>query len=308
MIHNRPVVMLDTSAHNRLVKDGLKSEAIFAALKIGYHVRLAGISIEELMSTTKGQTRMALLQSAGRLLQGQSDCLHAHNEILRLLIAAHEANPQGFRWQTVDVSAPEYATELNQRRFSSDDALAAEQRKHMTEVDAEFEMVWAALRPKLEEVFQHHGEQRPLSLQEVLPHATGETGLMWGIAKGLYDKVARTPASDETIRHFFDNCSPFRCVVHALIMTWYDRSLRALPDGQKFHAGRNDQFMAIYLPYTDLFLTAERKGEQERCLAEIAPFGVPADKGAVLRRFMRWPANTHCCLSTITLCRRAVCL
>ena len=278
MIHNRPVVMLDTSAHNRLLKDGLESEAIFAAFKIGYHVRLAGISIEELMSTTKGQTRMALLESAGRLLQGQSDCLHAHNEMLRLLIAAHEANRQGFRWQAVNVSAPEYAMELNERRFSSDDALAAEQRKHMTEVDAEFEMVWARLRPKLEEVFQHHGEQRPLSFQEVLPHATGETGLMWGIAKGLYDKVARTPATDETIRNFLDTCPPFRCVVYAFVMTWYDRSLRALPDGQKFHAGRNDQFMAIYLPYTDLFLTAEGKGEQAGCLAEIARLVHPQTK------------------------------
>ena len=35
MIQNRPVVMLDTSAHNRLLKDGLESEAIFAAFKTG---------------------------------------------------------------------------------------------------------------------------------------------------------------------------------------------------------------------------------------------------------------------------------
>jgi len=278
MIQNRPVVTLDTSAHNRLLKDGLESEAIFAAFKTGYHVRLAGLSIDELISATKGQTRIALLQSAGRLLQGPSDCLHAHNEILRLLIAAHEADPQRFRWESVNVSAPEYAMELNQRRFSSDDDLAAEQWTHMAGVNAEYEMVWATLRPKLEEVFQRHGEPRPLTLQEVLPLATGENGLMWGIAKGLYGKVARMPATDETIRHFVDSCPPFRCVVYAFIMTWYDRCLRALPDGQKFHAGRNDQFMAVYLPYTDLFLTAEVHGEQERCLAEIARLAYPQTK------------------------------
>lgn len=61
-------------------------------------------------------------------------------------------------------------------------------------------------------------------------------------------------------------------------MTWYDRSLRALPDGEKFHAGRNDQFSAIYLPYTDVYITAEDKGEQERCLAEIARLTYPKTK------------------------------
>jgi hypothetical protein len=270
--------MLDTSAHNRLLKDGLQSEVTYAAFKSGYHVRLAGISIEELMSTSKEPTRVALLQSAGRLLHGPSDCLHAHNEILRLLIVAYDADPQHFRWQRVNVSAPEYAMELSERRFSTDDSLAAEQWKHMKAVKAEFETIWATLRPKLEEIFQRHGQLRPLSFDEVLPHATGDSGLMWGIAKGLYDKVARTLATDESIRDFVDRCPPFRSVVYALLMTWYDRSLRALPDGQRFHAGRNDQFAAVYLPYTDLFLTAEIEGKQEHCLAEIARLVHPQTK------------------------------
>lgn len=278
MIQNRPVIMLDTSAHNRLLKDGPESEAIYAAFKTGYYVRLAGISIEELMSTSKKPTRIALLQSAGRLLQGPSDCLHAHNEILRLLIAAYDTDPHGFRWQAVNVTAPEYGVELSERKFSSDDSLAAEQWQHMKEVKAEFEMIWATLRPKLEEIFQRHGEPRPFSFEEVLPHAIGDSGLIWGIAKGLYDKVARTSATDESIRDFVNNCPPFRCVVYAFLMTWYDRSLRALPDGQKFHAGRNDQFAAVYLPYTDLFLTAEVECEQERCLSEIARLAYPQTK------------------------------
>ncbi len=275
MINNRPVVMFDTSAHNRLLKDGLESEAIYAALKTGYHVRLAGISIEELMAATKEHIRTPLLLSAARLLHGQSDCLHAHNEVLRLLIAAHDADPERFRWQAVNVSAPEYCKELNERRFSSDDFLANEQWQHMKAVKAEFESIWTTLRPKLEEIFQRHGEQRPSSLEDILPHAISDSGLMWGIAKGLYDRIARTPASDTTIRHFVDTCPPFKCVVYAFLMTWYDRSLRALPDGEKFHAGRNDQFASLYLPYTDVYITAEDKGEQERCLAEIARLTYP---------------------------------
>jgi hypothetical protein len=40
--------------------------------------------------------------------------------------------------------------------------------------------------------------------------------------------------------------------------------------GEKFKAGGNDLFMSIYLPYCDKFVTAEKKGEQEKCLREVA--------------------------------------
>ena len=72
------------------------------------------------------------------------------------------------------------------------------------------------------------------------------------------------------VRHFVEVCPPFRCVVFAFVMAWYDRSLRALPDGEKFHAGRIDLFMSCYLPYCDRFISAEVKDEQRKCLAEIA--------------------------------------
>jgi hypothetical protein len=39
--------------------------------------------------------------------------------------------------------------------------------------------------------------------------------------------------------------------------------------GEKFQAGRNDVFMSVYLPYCDQFVTAEEKGEQEKCLRQI---------------------------------------
>ena len=78
-----PAICPDTSVHNRMMKDGLESEAIFAALKSGYHVRLLGLSIEELLATPDTATRQALMAAAGRLQHGQSDCLYPHNEILR---------------------------------------------------------------------------------------------------------------------------------------------------------------------------------------------------------------------------------
>jgi hypothetical protein len=67
-----------------------------------------------------------------------------------------------------------------------------------------------------------------------------------------------------------DACPPFRAIVYALLLAWYDRSVRERHTGEKFRAGRLDLFMAVYLPYCDRFITAEIYGEQERCLREVA--------------------------------------
>ena len=276
-MQKRPIVIFDTSVHNRLLKDGLESEAIFAALESGYLVRLAAISIDELIATPDAEMRLRLLATAGRLRQHEmSDCLHPQNEMLRLLIPAYEANPQTFDWCRVTVSSREYEKEISARKFSSDDALAAEQRQHISETRKEFNAVWSNARPLAGAILQRDGQARPRSLSEILPHAMGENGVFWSMARGLYERAAKMPATDASIQHFVEACPPFRCAVYAMLMAWYDRSLRDWNGGEKFHAGRNDLFMAVYLPYCNQFVTAEQDGEQERCLAEVARLaGVP---------------------------------
>jgi len=275
-MQNRPVVSFDTSVHNRLMKDGLESEAIYAALQSGYFVRINGIGIEELMAATVAETRTRLIASAGRLMDGPYDCLLPQNEILTRLVRAYEADPLHFKWGRVNITSPEYAAELSRRTLTADDEVAQYVYKNLLEARKQFETMWLELRGKLEEIFQRDGAPRPLTFAEVIPHAIGENGLFWDIAKGLYNRPAVTPASDETIRLFAEACPPFRCVVYALLMAWYDRSMRDWNGGEKFHAGRFDLFMAIYLPYCGQFLSAETEGEQERCLAEVARLaGVP---------------------------------
>jgi len=153
--------------------------------------------------------------------------------------------------------------------YRSDEELASAAKRHITETRREFESLWTTLRPELGEIYQRHGAQRPRTLVEVIPHALSDTGLFWIVAKGLYERAKGGTAPDETIRHFVDVCPPYPCAVWGLVMTWYDRSLRDFDGGEKFHAGRNDLLMAIYLPYCDQFISAEVKKEQKRCLAEI---------------------------------------
>ena len=54
-----------------------------------------------------------------------------------------------------------------------------------------------------------------------------------------------------------------------MLMSWYQLAVRA-ETGERFKAGRNDLLMAAHLPYCDKFVTAEKCGEQEKCLREVA--------------------------------------
>ena len=269
-MQNCPKVCFDTSVYNRLMKDGLESEAIYAALQSGYFVRLNGIGIEELMAATAAETRTRLIASAGRLTFGRHDCLLPQNEIVTRLVRAYESDPLHFQWGRVNITSPEYAAELSRRTLTADDTVAQHVYKELLDARKQFDKMWLELRDKLEEIYQRHGSPRPLTFAEEVPRAIGENGLLWEIAKGLYDRASVTPANGETIRLFAEACPPFRCVVYALLMAWYDRSVRDWNVGEKFHAGRFDLFMSVYLPYCDQFLSAEVEREQERCLAEVA--------------------------------------
>ncbi|MHB1938584.1 MAG: hypothetical protein ACYCOR_18685 [Acidobacteriaceae bacterium] len=267
---NRPVMVFDTSVHNRMMKDGLQSEAIFAALQSGYVVRIIGIAIEELMATPDCETRTRLIASVGRLMNGSHDCLLTQNEIVTRLIRAYEADPVHFQWGRVDITSPEYTAELTGRTLTADDTVASYVRRNLRDSSKQFDRRWSELRSELEEIYHRHGAQRPLTFGEEIPHVIGESGLFWGIAKDSYDWAASTPASDETVRHFVEACPPFRCAVYAILMAWYDRSLREYQGGERFLAGRNDLFMAVYLPYCNQFISAEENGQQGKCLAEVA--------------------------------------
>jgi hypothetical protein len=271
MIAGRPVVSFDTSVHNRMFEDGAaKSDSVFAALNTGYFVRLTGLALEEMIATPDPSKRAELMACAGRLQHGPNDSLLTHNELLRLLVAAHKAAPDSFNWKSVNATTSEYARAYSNRDLIADDVLSAQQREDLKQRRKEFEAPFSALRPRLEEILERHGETHPTTFREVLPRIQGDGGLVWGFGKGLYDYAAGTDASETTIRQFMGSCPPFRSVVYALLLVWYDRSLRDRHTAEKFRAGRLDLFMAIYLPYCDQFITTEIDGEQEKCLREIA--------------------------------------
>ena len=280
MIGEIPIVSFDTSTHNRVTDGGDVAEAVLAGLKSGLSFRFVGLSDEELLATTNPTRRGNLLTTCARLQDGLSECIYPHNELLTRMIVAHSQNPATFNWKTVDVKAREYERAIRSREFipterMSDDEraelqrLSDEQKTHLRERQDEYETMFVNIRPELEPIFARHGEERPLTLREVVTRLQ-ESGssLIWDMGKLIYDRPAGTDASEATIRAFADTCPPFRALLYAMVMSWYNLAMRG-ETGERFEAGRNDLFMSMHLPYCDKFVSAEKHREQEKCLREI---------------------------------------
>jgi hypothetical protein len=269
---NLPVISFDTSVFNRMLDDGSASEPIFAALKHGYHFRLIGPNVEEMIATTEPERREKLFQVCRRLVyQGDSDTIYPHQELLRRLILAHTQDATNFVWQNVNMLSLDYENGIGDWELIRDKDLSAEQRESARTANAAFEPIWADLRPKLAEVFLRGGENPPRTFSEAARRIGSEGGLVWSVGKMLYDHIAGKEVQEKQIREFMGICPPFRAIIYAFLMMWYDGAVRD-SEGEKFKAGRTDLLMAAHLPYCAQFVTAEKKREQEKCLREIVSF------------------------------------
>ena len=284
---NRRVLTFDTSVHNRLVKIGASASPIYAAIKSKYFFRLAGLSVEEMISTPQAADRRALLDGCRQLTAGAGragrcwDCLNPPYEILRILIAAHAKDPANFQWLAVDVRSGGLAHEIRTGEITADDALANLQRTEQNASIKSYKAMWVKLRDKLDPIFAAQSIPRPKTFEEAFEK--GRPGLFPGMGKGFYDAGLRfdaelrgekiEPDTDmSTVLHFIDNCPPFRALLCAYLMSWYNTSLRDGNKSEKLAAGRNDLFMAVYLPFCDVFVTDEKYEEQERCLRELTKY------------------------------------
>jgi hypothetical protein len=276
----RRILTFDTSVHNRLVKIGASANPIYAAIKSQYFFRLAGLSFEEMISTPQVADRLALLDGCRQLTAGRAgrawDCLNPPYEVLRILIAAHAKDPANFKWLAVDVRSGGLAHEIRTGELTADDALANLQRTEQNASIKSYKAMWAKLRDKLDPIHTEQNLPRPKTFEEAFK--TSIPGLFPGIGKDFYDAGLRfdaelrgvkiEPDTDmTTVQKFIDNCPPFRALLCACLMSWYNTSLRDYNKSERFTAGRNDLFMAVYLPYCDVFVT--RDAEQESCLREL---------------------------------------
>jgi hypothetical protein len=90
----------------------------------------------------------------------------------------------------------------------------------------EYKQLFARLRPKIEEIFVAHAAVPPPMFRDAIARSRGaEPNLVLAIGKDMYDRPAKTNASQATVQEFLDVCSPFRVLIYGILMSWYDISL-----------------------------------------------------------------------------------
>jgi hypothetical protein len=184
--------------------------------------------------------------------------------------------PLRYSWRNVQSRYFALEEEMLSGNYHVDEALVSEQAAQMEASQAEFEQCF----PKSQRT-----TPLPNSFADWITECQIKDGSFWNTARGLYCAAFRpqngimigrplsNPPDDAVLKTFLDLCPPMRAIVYAFELTHYDRSLRK-EMALSYKAGRNDQMMAVYLPYCDQFLTDDK--QQHRCLTEVASrAGIP---------------------------------
>jgi hypothetical protein len=269
MIGEFPIVTFDTSAHNRLDCDP-RSEAITERINSELWFRFAGLIVEELFATPEPNDREALFTSCRRLQRGPSECLLPPNKLLEQLILTHINDPKNFNWKIVNVRWPRCEDAIRDARFFADEQVSQGQREFQRERKKIGKDDLVALRPKIQAIFEAHGETPPANFRPAISQLeNGDDGrVVSNAAKRLYDHVAKIDTDEVIAKDFMGACPPLRALVYAMFIPWYNTAVRDYLAGEKLDAGNNDLFMSVYLPYCDWFVTDD--GGQEKSLRAVA--------------------------------------
>jgi hypothetical protein len=265
-----PVVVFDTSALSFLIKDGQRSEPYLKALTCGFDVWLTAMSVDEIIATPVPDTREMLTAGLQRLLTS-GRCVWPPHEVVTILASTHANNPTTFNWREVNIGETGYERAIIDRDFT--DQLCETQLQQQRNLEDGFMRFWQSLRMTLNPFLDADPTKRPTCYSQAAEIArSAKPSLLLGIGVELYKrgakrgaKIEKTP-SDAEIEALMEICPPFQAICYGVLGSWFDISMA--PQVFKRLAGRNDQMMAVYLPYCSRFVTADRK--QETRLREIA--------------------------------------
>jgi len=273
-MRDQPTVAMDNSALNRLAEEN-NPEPIIAAMLSGSEVRVPEMAFGEAIATPKIEKRVKLMEVCRLCVASGSSITAVHWLIDRHVKRFHDC-PLRYSWRNVQSRNFDLEKAMLSGHYHFDEALVGEQKAEMESRQAEFEQCF----PK-----SNRTNAFPSSFADWLAECQVKDGSFWNTARILYCGAFRSkdcimigrslskPPDDTALQTFLDLCPPMKAIVYAIELTHYDRSLRQTP-AMSYKAGRNDQMMAVYLPYCDQFLTDDK--QQHRCLTEVASrAGIP---------------------------------
>jgi hypothetical protein len=250
----RPILGFDTSGINALLRDGGTALHLLAGFSAGYAVRLNATALDEIIAHGTPDEREQLRLLCRKLLaNGEGAILLPFHEIITRLARSFETQ-LSFVWTTIDVHSREYLPFVFGESIPDLEAISSEQRTSHLQTAEQFENIFLGPRPifqKLREDIQ--GESWPKSAEQLVEALQVPGGAYWNYAIGLYHRATGQNASEEKIKAFLHACPPFRALIASIVVAQYERCIREEP--QPRVAGRNDLFMAVYLPYADEFIS-----------------------------------------------------
>ena len=274
MLRDQPTIAMDNSVLNRLAKENDPKQVV-AALLSGYEVRVPEMAFGEAIATPKPEVRMKLMEVCRLLVASGGGITAAHWLMDRHIKRFHDY-PLRYSWRNVQSRYFYLEEAVLSGNYHADEALVSEQATEMKADQDGFEQLF----PKSTRTTPF-----PKSFADWLTECQVKDGSFWNTARILYCGAFRSkdcimigrslskPPDDAVLQTFLDLCPPMRAIVYAIELTHYDRSLRQAK-AISYKAGRNDQMMAVYLPYCDQFLTDDK--QQHRCLTEVASHaGIP---------------------------------
>jgi hypothetical protein len=263
----KTILGFDTSARNALHRGGPNFAPRLAGLDTGYAIRLNGTALDEIVAHSLPQERERLRKLWRRLLaNGAGDVLLPFHEITTRLAVAFESG-RPFDWTRVDVRSNEYMRFIFDHEISAlfeEDAdyetVSFGQRISAVETAGQFDEVFLGPRPIFQKLRETEKESWPKSAAELAEALQKPGGAYWNYAIGLYHRATGITVDEEKIRRFVRECPPFRALLAAIVFAQYERSISE--EVKPKLAGRNDLFMAGYLPYCDEFISNDHPQQQ----------------------------------------------
>lgn len=273
MIPYKRILIYDAGAINKLADDP-DSGVLISKIKRTFRVRLTSSNFEEIFAAPTAARRHQLTAVCHQLLS-VGECILPFHEIIVALSTKFKTHP-GFNWRRVSIQFPEAAAAIR-NSFSISDQFAKQQHREMQNHGAGFLSVFKNAKPHFDEL-RKQGEVMPRDLPELVRRLQINPGAYWALGMDFYHRATGSQITEDEVRKLIESCPPFKALILAVCMAEFEYCIRDLRTEISYRAGRVDLCSAVYLPYTDLFVTAEKKQRQENALKEIVrtgKFGIP---------------------------------
>ncbi|HEY2237042.1 MAG TPA: hypothetical protein VGK01_26485 [Candidatus Angelobacter sp.] len=252
-MQSKPKLTFDCSGLNKLADDA-DAHALLAGITESFFLRVTATNLEEIAACRAPRSKQ-LMEVAKRLIYA-GDCIQSFGMIVEGLIG-QSINDSTLPWAAFNPRWLNGESEAARQTLLTTE-MAAKQKAVLSRLDKNFKGMFEKVRPQFEKLFADGGNL-PNDFQELAVVMEENPSTYWNFAMMVYEDSAKHRPDQQTLAKLLDRCPPFRALVWAFCVAEYERCIRDVRAGPSLRAGRCDVYSAVYLPYCDQFVTADKK-------------------------------------------------